>query len=220
MILEPRRLLRISGTLVVVVVWAVLAHLGSSAGEEGWVAALGMLPLLVAVVLLFWRPSHPVRSLLVLMPLAGLLIGYWPLLSRNLALLYFMQHFGINLALAVLFGRTLHVGEPLITRIAARVHEGQLSARQIRYTRQATLAWTIFFLLNAAISTLLFVLATPTIWSVFANLLAMPLLGAMFVVEYVWRAIVLPPDERPSIAQVVQASRRIWGGQSVSAGSQ
>lgn len=202
-------MLRVFGTVVVVVAWAVLAHLGSSRGE-GWFAALGMVPLVIAVVLFFWRPNHPGRSLLILAPLAGVAIWHWSLLFHNLALLYFLQHFGINLALAIFFGRTLLFGKPLITRIAALVHHCELSARQLRYTHQATMAWTTFFLLNALTSAALFVLAPSALWSIFANLLAMPLLGVMFVAEYVWRALVLPPEERPGIAQVVEATRRIW----------
>lgn len=210
MIRQPVRLLHALGTVLVIVAWAALAHLGSSSRGEGWSVLPGMLPLLVAVLLMFWRSSHPVRSVLILLPLATVVAWNWAMLARNLALLYFFQHFGINLALSVFFGRTLFFVPPLITRLAALVNDGELSVRQIRYTRQATIVWTLFFLCNALISTGLFIFAPAVVWSLFANLLAMPLLGAMFVIEYVWRAIVLPPEERPSVAQVIQVSRRFW----------
>ena len=34
-----------------------------------------------------------------------------------------------------------------------------------------------------------------------------PLLAAMFVAEHIWRSFALPPEERPSIAQVARAYR-------------
>jgi hypothetical protein len=55
---------------------------------------------------------------------------------------------------------------------------------------------------------LLFIFAPPAIWSVHANLLTGPLLGLMFLVEHLWRLCVLPPHERPGIADIVQAYRR------------
>ena len=46
-------------------------------------------------------------------------VWLWPQLRQNVPLLYYLQHVGSQLALAVFFGRTLlGPGEALITRIA------------------------------------------------------------------------------------------------------
>ena len=65
----------------------------------------------------------------------------------------------------------------------------------------------LFFLGNALVSAMLWLFAPQSAWSVFANLLSMPLLAGMFIAEHVWRSVALPPDERPNIADVVRAYR-------------
>ena len=46
---------------------------------------------------------------------------------------------------------------------------GAVTPAVARYTRQITLAWTLFFVAIAAVSTLLFATAPIVTWSTFAN---------------------------------------------------
>ena len=46
-----------------------------------------------------------------------------------------------------LFGLSLKYGPPMVERLA-RLREPQLPAKAIRYTRQVTIAWCVFFLCN------------------------------------------------------------------------
>jgi len=205
----PNRLLRGLAIVVLVVVGAGLAHLGSAGDPDSPLAKLlGLTPIVVALGLLAWRASHPALTVAGIALLLGGLAWLWPTLRHNVALLYFVQHAGINLALATLFGRSLlGPGEALITQLARAVHGGEISAGKRRHTRQVTLAWTVFFLANALVSALLWHFAPLAVWSAFANLLAMPLVALMFAAEHVWRSRVLPPEERPTIAQVLGAYR-------------
>lgn len=209
MSLSPGQLLRGLAVVVFIVAWAVLAHTGSAGHGSGDLSVLlGIAPAVTALGLLLWRSSHPALTGAGILAMLGALIWYWPTLRENIALLFFIQHLGTNLALATLFGRSLlGGGEALITQLARTVHVGELSERKRRYTRQATLAWTLFFLINALISTILWLFAPHEAWSVFANLLSAPLLAAMFIGEHIWRVNVLPPEERPSMAQVARAYR-------------
>ncbi|MBT9521746.1 MAG: hypothetical protein IV101_12730 [Dechloromonas sp.] len=209
MSLSPGQLLRGLAVVVFLVVWALLAHNGSAGeGTADLSVLLGIAPAVVALGLLLWRSSHPLLIGTGILAILGGLAWIWPILRENIALLFFIQHLGTNLALGTLFGRSLlGGGEALITQLARTVHHSELSERKRRYTRQATLAWTLFFLGNAVISAILWLLAPHTVWSVFANLLSTPLLAAMFIGEHIWRVKVLPPEERPSIAQVVRAYR-------------
>jgi uncharacterized membrane protein len=188
--------------------WAVAAHLGSAGrGDPDFNAALGVAPILAIIAVPLWRVRHPLWMAGSALILAGALAWLWPALRQNVALLYFIQHLGINVAFAALFGKTLvGPGEALITRFARIVHNGVLSERNLRYTRQVTLAWTLFFAANATLSALLYALAPPTVWSFYANLLTAPLVGLMFAAEHLVRMRVLPPEERPSIADVA----RVW----------
>ena len=207
--LTPAAILRGIAVLVLVATWAILAHYGS-AGEAhpDFSAALATTPLAAVVAMLLWRVRQPLWIALGGLSLLALLAWSWPTLRQNVALLYYIQHVGTNLALGLLFGRTLFGRrEALVTRFARTAHYGTISPRKARYTRQVTIAWTLFFLATAVVSTALFWLAPPAAWSVFANLLTAPLLALMFVGEHLCRHVLLPPDERSSVADTIRGYR-------------
>ncbi len=203
-------LLRDLGALLLMVAWVIAAHVGSSGwGNADFNAAVGVLPIAVAALMALWRlPRWAVRGAGVL-ALGALLAWLWPRLRHNVALLYYIQHLGIHIALGVLFGRSLlGPGDALITRMARRIFGNDLSERKLRYTRGATLAWTVFFFVNALVSTGLFIWAPPAIWSIHANVLTGPLIGLMFLGEHLVRLRVLPPHERPGLADIRRAYQR------------
>jgi uncharacterized membrane protein len=102
------------------------------------------------------------------------------------------------------FARTLRDGkEPLITRVARSVH-GSLSPEITAFTRRVTVAWCAFFTAQILVSTLLLVFAPLEIWSLFVNLLNLPLLVLMFVAGHLYRALRFP-GYRVSIAGVLRA---------------
>lgn len=214
---SPTQVLRSLALIALMAAWAIAAYLGST-GQISPDAntAVGAAPFVVVLVMLVWRVRHPLGVAAGGLLVAATLAWLWPSLRQNAALLYFIEHLGTNLALAALFGKTLFGrGEPLITRFARIVNDGVLSERQLRYTRQATLAWTLFFLANATLSSLLYALAPHVVWSFYASLLTAPLVGLMFVAEHLWRMRVLPPEERPSIADVA----RVWRQRTSAKGS-
>ena len=163
---------------------------------------------LLAGGILLWRVGNPLWIALGGLAILGLLALSWPSLRENVALLYFVQHVGTNLALGALFGRSLFGGQDsLVTQFAKLAHDGVISPAKARYTRQVTVAWTIFFFASAAVSTALFWLAPAAAWSVFANLLSLPLLALMFIGEHLIRHRVLAPDDCSSIADTIRGYR-------------
>jgi uncharacterized membrane protein len=137
----------------------------------------------------------------------GALALAWPHLQHQVRWLYFLQHLGINLLLGLLFGRSLlQARRPLCTVFAELVHE-RMTPAVIRYTRQVTVAWTLFFLAMAAISVLLFFLAPIEAWSLFVNILTLPLVALMFIVENEARKRILPPEDNVGIFAAVRAFR-------------
>ena len=202
--------LRNLGVLLLMAAWVVAAHMGSTGwGNADVNAVVAVVPIAVAALMALWRwPQWPVRVAGTLTLLA-LVAWLWPQLRHNVALLYYLQHLGIHVALGVFFGKSLlGPGDALITRMARRIFAHELSDRKVRYTRKVTLAWTLFFFINALVSTGLFIWAPAAVWSVHANVLTGPLIGVMFLVEHIWRLCVLPPHERPGIADIVRAYRR------------
>lgn len=210
-VITPAKLLRVSSLSGLLIAWTWLAH-ETSAGESAsdLAVAVASAPIVAVVVLLLWRVDPRQRWLSATGGLAAtlMLAWQWQALRHNVALLYYLQHAGTNLALGLLFGRSLiGPGEPLVTRFARLAHYGVVSDAQVRYTRQVTIAWTAFFGATASLSTALFLLASPTVWSTFANLLTMPLLGLMFAGEYLVRHRVLPPADRTRIADTIRGYR-------------
>lgn len=207
MSVSPAQALRGAAVAGLAIAWAIAAHIGSTGeGSPDFNTALGVAPLVAAAAMLIGRSRHLPLVVAGTLSLLGTLALLWTTLRQNVAALYLVQHVGINLALASLFGRTLRgPGEALVTRLARLVYPQGISPRKIRYTRGVTLAWTLFFVTNATLSALLYVFAPAAVWSVYANLLDLPLLATMFLGEHLWRMRVLPPEERPGVAEIIRA---------------
>ena len=167
------------------------------------------------------------RLVLLLLPLSAL--GYWTLVRAENkrfwvtvllaagAGIYWMEqdHLGLVAAyglphaiayigLLCFFGRTLLPGrEALITRLARRVHV-VLPEDMVLYTRRLTIIWCVFFTAQIATSALLLKFASLDTWSLFINLLNLPLVMAMFISDYVYRLIRFRHHPQPSIMAAIQ----------------
>jgi len=182
--------------------WAVVLQGGPALGP-----LLASLPLVfLALILLRRHPLAAVLSLGVLIAMWLVVAGIRPL-EPALAAFYPLSSVAVYGSLFWMFARTLRPGrEALATRLALQVH-GTLPPDILRYTRRVTLAWSLFFAGMATISVLLFSFAPLRIWSLFANLLSLPLLVLMFVAEYVYRIRRFPDFEHVSLL----ATPRLFG---------
>lgn len=105
------------------------------------------------------------------------------------AIIFGLPHLVTNLFLLWLFARTLKDGrEPLITSIARRVH-GSLKPDIEIYTRRITFVWSLFFVLQVVVSLGLYIFASLEAWSMFINILNVPLIILMFLCEYSYRLL-------------------------------
>ena len=66
-----------------------------------------------------------------------------------------------------------------------------------------------FFAANACVSALPFAYAPIVVWSVFANILALPLVALMFAIEYIVRLKRLPDVEHVSIFNALRGYFRL-----------
>lgn len=186
-----------------VIGYAVLAHYSTTTSAATELPALGvaaaLAPSLAILLILAWRSHRRPLMAMVCLGVVALLWRFWGALEQNFNWLYFIQHAGTNLMLAAVFGVTLAGGKkPLCTGLAEAVH-GPLALEVVRYTRQVTVAWTLFFLTVSFISSVLFLLAPIEYWSIFANFLSFPLILLMFAAEFLVRLRVLPNLENHSI---------------------
>ena len=73
------------------------------------------------------------------------------------------------------------------------------------FTRKSTIAWCVFFAVQLTVSLLLFAFASLNTWSLFINLLNLPLLALMFAGQLVFRLVRHPDYPRASIWQALEA---------------
>ncbi len=97
--------------------------------------------------------------------------------------------------------------EPVVTGIARRIRR-TMPDKVVRYTRQVTIAWCVFFTAQVIVSLGLLVLAPPHVWSAFVNLLNLPLLLAMGAVEFVYRLILFRHEPHGALFNTLSALRR------------
>ena len=202
------RRLQYAAACAAIAAYAGLSHYSNgAAGGRDLGAALALAPVTVIATILAWRTAPPAVAALLSASLAGLIVGLWPLLRQNYPLINLVQDSSVYGLLGFTFGRSLLPGRvALCTQLADKEH-GPLSAPEVRYTRQVTAAWTIFFFVIAAVSILLFAAAPLRMWSLFINFCVLPLVGAMFVAEYQIRRRILPEVKRTGLLATLRAYR-------------
>ena len=197
------------GIATLVIGYALLVHYTNESPRHASLGAVvSIVPLALIAAVFAWHSPHRALMLGLLAVLCVGLWAGWGMLERHFGLVNWLQHVGWQLVLFAMFGRTLLAGrQPLCTRFANAIH-APLTARQEIYTRQVTVAWTMFFAVMALVSTLLYFLASLAAWSVFANMLTLPLVALMFIVEYGVRKRVLP-DMHTHILDAVRAFSKV-----------
>ncbi len=94
----------------------------------------------------------------------------------------------VNAAMLVHFASTLRGDTPIIERFA-RMQVATLSEPERLWCRKVTVAWCVFFAVNALVSAALALAAPVAWWALYTGALSYVLLGAMFTVEYVLRSM-------------------------------
>lgn len=116
-----------------------------------------------------------------------------------------LPHAAAYLFLLWLFGRTLRPGSEALITSVARSHYGSFPPYLERYTRRLTAAWCIFFAAQLVTSAALLSLASHETWSLFVNVLNLPLVGAMFAAEYLYRVVRFRGLRHASLTQSIDA---------------
>jgi uncharacterized membrane protein len=169
----------------------------------------GMVPLAALTLAAAWTSRVRMAALSACVVGLVLIVLNIERLQDHVASFYFIQHVGAMGMLGLTFGSTLWAGpeEAFCSRIAAFVMPGALDANYLLYTWKVTLAWTVFFVLTALVSIVLFYWGPIVWWSFFANILSPILVGAMFVVEYGVRLVALPERPHLNLSETIQAYR-------------
>jgi uncharacterized membrane protein len=141
-------------------------------------AIVSLLPLRLAV-----GPQYLMAGL------AGLAVGtaLWYFAGDGFIASSAVPHAVTYLALLALFGGSLLPGREPIMTIIARAVRGQLPPKTLAYTRHVTWAWCLFCVAQLAVSLALLLFAPLAVWSLFVNVLNLPLVLLLFTAEYLYR---------------------------------
>lgn len=194
-----------------------LAHITTAPGQPSTLGALvAVVPYMGIALAMAWKSRNRGAALALWAAVAVGLWQSWTVVEARFEWVYFVQHAGVFSLLALGFGRSLAGdSEATITRFARMVHGDAMHPALARYTRGATLAWTLFFAAMATVSTGLFFFGPPHVWSLLINLLTPPLIALMFASEFLARVLLLPSSVRTGLVDSVRAciaSRRASGG--------
>lgn len=159
---------------------------------KGLGAGLSVGPIALIGVFLAWRWTPRLIAALLTLAIGVLLASSWPFLKTHYEWSDLMQQVGAYAMVATGFGRSLLPGRtPLCTQLARQIH-GTQTAVELRYTRRATWVWFAFYVLLAVAILIVFLRASPRIWSLFTNFGSFGLMAGLFLADHGLRRLVLP----------------------------
>jgi len=150
---------------------------------------------------------NSISSWILALFVAGLgLIGY---ILDLLRFALYLPPVVLPLTLWAVFFRSLMPGRtPLITGIARAVR-GSLSDELSRYTRSVTVMWCFLFIILSMGSSLLPLVTSPQVWSLFANFLNYVFIVLVFVGEFIYRQYRFRDLEHLDFPSYLQSLRQV-----------
>jgi uncharacterized membrane protein len=178
---------QITGVLLIVVAPLAIHLAIATSNWTGLIVLIPVLQLLALAAFAAWSDPSRLRWLVPLVLVAVLGIAWAERSGLNLTAMPGIPHALVNLSLLIAFGCTLLPGrEALLTRVVVAVR-GPMPPDMILHTRRVTIAWCCFFAAQLIGSLLLYLFAPLEIWSFFINVLNLPLVVLMFVLEGTYR---------------------------------
>jgi uncharacterized membrane protein len=149
--------------------------------------AFGLLAFYSLAIVLRFRGSASeiwavVRAHIGLPILIGLAIA-----TDNRTILLFLPVV-VNLYMLWTFGSSLREGPPMAERFA-RIVEDDLPEFTLAYCRKLTIAWCVFFALNATSTGVLAVVAPVGWWALYTGFMSYGLIGLLFAGEFILRKV-------------------------------
>lgn len=179
---------------ILALVYPVLVYIGLLHFPPKWVGIAITVLLVLRVLLLQRKLSADMRNTMypaILLAIACAMASVFLNHAGALKLIPVV----INLACLIGFASTLRHPPSMIERFA-RLKEPQLSDTAVAYTRQVTVVWCAFFLLNGSVSLYTALFTSMATWTLYNGLIAYLLLGLLFAGEYLVRLRVKARESR------------------------
>lgn len=180
-------------------------YVASTAQDVLWVSFLPLIPSAFLLLVITRAFTLPVKLLFA--QIMFFVFWFIGIKQQCFSCLYLLQYNAIMLAFMTWFGYSLLPNkQALCTQFSACIHV-VVSERLASYTRAVTLSWTVFFLLMLLFSVALYYFVSIEAWSFFTYFLTAPLVGSMFLAEYIIRKQLLPPSEALDFMSAIRAYR-------------
>jgi uncharacterized membrane protein len=92
----------------------------------------------------------------------------------------------VNCGMLLIFGFSLKYPPSMIERFA-RLHDPDLTASGVSYTRTVTQVWCVFFVFNGSVAAFTALYTSREVWSLYNGLVAYMLMGVLFAGEWLIR---------------------------------
>jgi uncharacterized membrane protein len=181
----------------------------TSSPLEPWVGAIAATQITVIIWLVgrSCPPRYRAGAMMAMLAVVATLLSGLPVRSVGLAMTGICHTLAYS-SLLIWFAASLRPGhEPVVTGLARRIRQ-TMPAKVIRYTRQVTIAWCVFFAAQLTVSAGLLLLAPQAVWATFVSLLNTPLLLVMVFGEFACRTILFRNEPRTGLMDTLSAMRR------------
>ncbi len=196
--------LKIAGiALIVIAPLAIHAAIATSTWTQ-LVVVVPIVQLLILGAIAVFRDPVRVRWLGPIAVVAAFAIVWAERSGFTLTAMPGLPHAMAYSALLVGFGYTLLPGHEAILTRAVTAVRGPLPADMIVHTRRVTFAWCCFFAAQLLGSLLLYLFAPLEVWSLFINVLNLPLVVLMFVAEGLYRFFRFRDFPRDKLSDIIR----------------
>jgi uncharacterized membrane protein len=179
-------------TGLMLLAWPFLIGFGLTHNSLHWLLPL-MALLLVCRLRQAQHSGGPMRFVVQSVALAGIALctASYLLKAHQWLLLYPVV---VNLVMLAVFGGSLWTSMPLVERLA-RLREPNLPPEGVRYTRNVTRVWCVFFIVNGSIALLTVVKGDIQLWTLWNGMIAYILMGTLMATEWLIRQRVIKKSE-------------------------
>jgi uncharacterized membrane protein len=197
---------QITGVLLIAVAPLAIHYAIATSSWTGLIVLIPVLQLLTLAGFAVWGHPARLRWVAPLVVLAILALAWAARADIPLTAMPGIPHAIAYTSLLIGFGCTLLPGrEALLTRVVVAVR-GPMPPDVLLHTRRVTITWCCFFAAQLAGSLVLYLFAPLETWSFFINVLNLPLIVLMFVLEGTYRYFRfrdIPLDRLSDIRRIV-----------------
>ena len=106
----------------------------------------------------------------------------------------------VNISMFIVFFTSL-LNPPTVIERIARIKSPELPVEGVRYTRNVTIVWCLFFFINGAMALYTSLASDVAFWAIYNGLISYVIMGILFIGEYAIRCKVRPTMVKDSVSK-------------------